>query len=681
MTTTNKSLYQPAQGSLNWDDPLNTNFGWIDDALGTDIGINVTGISAKTLTVDEYRCMAFNVTGNMSGNTIITIPSGIGGTWIVYNNTTDAVAGSNHTVTFASGGGGTSVVVNRGRNTTIWSDGSNIRFADNASLPGGVNKSVQFNDSGSFGGESDFVYDKATNRLGVGVASPSYNLQVNASGTADANFGIVAPSTSYRPIMYFTQTSGNTWFQGLTTGAAAGDFYFGLGGNVGLRVGASGGDVDYYRFYTQSATAFYISSTGRVAVGGSTSPDAIIDVETDASTTPMLRLYNTNATDLYNRIQFWGPSNNSYNNYAEIRSKIISKGSNTPTAIQGSLEFYTTNAISNTSTFRAIIDEDGNFGIGDATPDYKLTVYQSNPTRGVMAQLRNFATSSQTGSLFNFTTTGIGEFAIGMTGTENAFSIWSGRNVSADGTRIASFSTTGFAIGPDLPSSAGIYVYSATSTGIEVESNAAPSVTVTRHSTDANAPYLYLDKTRNTKASPSNTAAGDNLGIVEFSGYGGGRVIGAQIRAVQTTTSTNTPTRLGFYVKPNSATAVTEQMRLDDDGQLYFNSGYGSLGEAYACRAWANFSGTSATIRKSGNVASITLISTGLYRVNLTTAMPDTNYAAIVSGPGVGNNVEWLFPTVTSTLAVGSYNIYMQVSGAGTGPAANSAYLYTAVFR
>ena len=53
----------------------------------------------------------------------------------------------------------------------------------------------------------------------------------------------------------------------------------------------------------------------------------------------------------------------------------------------------------------------------------------------------------------------------------------------------------------------------------------------------------------------------------------------------------------------------------------------------YACRAWVNFDGTSTvTIRASGNVSSITDEGTGLYAINLTTAMPDINYSVVTGG-------------------------------------------------
>jgi hypothetical protein len=47
----------------------------------------------------------------------------------------------------------------------------------------------------------------------------------------------------------------------------------------------------------------------------------------------------------------------------------------------------------------------------------------------------------------------------------------------------------------------------------------------------------------------------------------------------------------------------------------------------YACRAWVNFDGTGTpTIRASGNVSSITDNGTGIYTINLATALPDTDY-------------------------------------------------------
>lgn len=62
--------------------------------------------------------------------------------------------------------------------------------------------------------------------------------------------------------------------------------------------------------------------------------------------------------------------------------------------------------------------------------------------------------------------------------------------------------------------------------------------------------------------------------------------------------------------------------------------------ENYKCRAWVNFNGTgTVAIRQSGNVTSITDGGTGIFQVNLTTAMPDVNFAtnATCTTEGVGS--------------------------------------------
>jgi hypothetical protein len=82
----------------------------------------------------------------------------------------------------------------------------------------------------------------------------------------------------------------------------------------------------------------------------------------------------------------------------------------------------------------------------------------------------------------------------------------------------------------------------------------------------------------------------------------------------------------------NWSMAGTSRMTIDSSGNLLFNSGYGSAATAYGCRAWVNFNGApTLSIRGNGNVTSVTRNGAGDYTVNLTTAMPDTNYAFIGS--------------------------------------------------
>ena len=80
-----------------------------------------------------------------------------------------------------------------------------------------------------------------------------------------------------------------------------------------------------------------------------------------------------------------------------------------------------------------------------------------------------------------------------------------------------------------------------------------------------------------------------------------------------------------------------EAMRIDSSANLKFNSGFGSAGTAYGCRAWVSFNGTGTpAIIGSGNVTSITDSAVGTYIVNFTNSMPDTNYTAITSDNYLG---------------------------------------------
>ena len=113
-------------------------------------------------------------------------------------------------------------------------------------------------------------------------------------------------------------------------------------------------------------------------------------------------------------------------------------------------------------------------------------------------------------------------------------------------------------------------------------------------------------------------------------------------------------------IKDSGGTFNT-RLNISNNGNLLFNSGYGSVAVAYGCRAWVNFNGTGTpAIRASGNVSSITDNGDGRYAINFTTAMPDANYGANVSVcgmPGVSdanfittdqNNTVRVNPTTSS---------------------------------
>ena len=104
----------------------------------------------------------------------------------------------------------------------------------------------------------------------------------------------------------------------------------------------------------------------------------------------------------------------------------------------------------------------------------------------------------------------------------------------------------------------------------------------------------------------------------------------------------------------------------------------------FTAKAWVKFNGAGTpAIIGSGNVSSITDIGTGTQTVNFTTAMPDTNYAAIVrttSPSGVTGNVTGLIyndaPNAPATTAVTTKTYIIN-----TGAAVDSSILWLVIFR
>lgn len=215
--TTNKSLEKPANGDYvdTWEVPVNSDMDVLDQAFGSTTSLNATGGSA-TLTASQYRSMRLYITGSIATGVTYTIPSGVGGQWII-DNATSGVG----TITIASAGAGTSVQCGQGKRTQVFSDGTNINLADdNRTPPAGSNTQIQYNASGSFGASANLTWD-GTN-VGIGTSSPDINLRVSGSysqigtidGTVDNRFvstsggaaGIVGTYSNH-PLVFYTNTA------------------------------------------------------------------------------------------------------------------------------------------------------------------------------------------------------------------------------------------------------------------------------------------------------------------------------------------------------------------------------------------------------------------------------------------------------------------------------------------
>jgi hypothetical protein len=129
------------------------------------------------------------------------------------------------------------------------------------------------------------------------------------------------------------------------------------------------------------------------------------------------------------------------------------------------------------------------------------------------------------------------------------------------------------------------------------------------------------------------------------------------------------------------STGGNERFRIESTGQIkaVYESQVGTdynttMHNGYFCRAWVNFDGTgTVAIRASGNVSSITDNGTGDYTVNFTTAMPDTNYASLLTSGGT--EITSTSNLRISNLATGSFTLLFSNGNQD----ANS--IYAGVFR
>jgi len=204
-----------------------------------------------------------------------------------------------------------------------------------------------------------------------------------------------------------------------------------------------------------------------------------------------------------------------------------------------------------------------------------------------------------------------------------------------------------------------------------------------------------------TAGTTSGTAlqqAGDTTGTLVFktNDSGGGGTTALTLGTDQSATfaggivpSGSTAPTNGMYLPAANtlgfSTNSTQVAKIDSSGVLSFNSGYGSVAAAYACRAWVNFNGTgTVAIRASGNVSSITDNGVGDYTINFTTAMPDINYTVVGQGVNPGG---WTFgpqPFLSSpSLAevAPTTSAIRLVVGTSAGSFLDSKYVCYAIFR
>jgi hypothetical protein len=220
--TTNKLIEKPANGDYvnTWDQPVNTDFDVIDTAFGGTTNINAVGASGTvTLSDSQYRPPNIIIAGLLSANVNYQLPSGKGGVWSIYNNTT-----GNFTVTFSSAGGGTSLLLRQGYRSQVISDGTNISYSSTNSLPGGSNTQVQYNDNGVLAGSANFTFDGTY----VGTRGLTF------VGATSGFFGLIPAAVSDSTVYTWPGSDGAAGYVLATDGSGNLSWVVGGGGGGGV---------------------------------------------------------------------------------------------------------------------------------------------------------------------------------------------------------------------------------------------------------------------------------------------------------------------------------------------------------------------------------------------------------------------------------------------------------------
>jgi hypothetical protein len=184
------------------------------------------------------------------------------------------------------------------------------------------------------------------------------------------------------------------------------------------------------------------------------------------------------------------------------------------------------------SEFASLVSvSSGNVGVGTSSPTSLLDVRQSNPTRGIVASIVNSATSSQTGAQLRITQGGIEDWVVGQPAATNAFSIWSGRSSSSDGTermRIDSSGNVGIGQTPTaygatvrtveayIAGAAGYTLVSAASASVKTEISAGEANLLGQVGTRTNHPLAI--KTNDTERARIDSSGNLLVGTTTFQG-------------------------------------------------------------------------------------------------------------------------------------------------------------------
>jgi hypothetical protein len=239
-------LMATGENAGTWGAKTNTNLNIIQQAVAgyvaqavTDSGTTPLAITDGSTNTSVARNMVIKLTGALTGTSTVTVPDSVEKLYIVENATTGS-----QTVTFKTVSG-TGVNFTSTGYKFLFSDGTNIVEIALASPPGGSDTQIQFNNSGSFGGSANLVWDGTNLNIGAtGEArfqdtTGGQYVGLKAAGTVASSFTLVLPTATGTVdqviktdgsgnLSFTTLTSGTSWQAVKTTGftAVAGEGYF-----------------------------------------------------------------------------------------------------------------------------------------------------------------------------------------------------------------------------------------------------------------------------------------------------------------------------------------------------------------------------------------------------------------------------------------------------------------------
>jgi microcystin-dependent protein len=162
-------LVEPPYGSYvdEWENPLNSNAGVVDAGLSGTTTIDVSGASPSqpylTLVFQTFddtltpwtaafagQNLRVNLTGHLAFDTTLYIPAGTQGFWLFANNTVNAYNMFINT----NAAGATPIKIPQGRTSILYSDGTNVSWADDGNVIANVPQPVPSGTIVMYGGDT-----------------------------------------------------------------------------------------------------------------------------------------------------------------------------------------------------------------------------------------------------------------------------------------------------------------------------------------------------------------------------------------------------------------------------------------------------------------------------------------------------------------------------------------------